>query len=696
MSILAEKIEIQIGGKTFDNYDFSEIRLIQEIQKPNEFRFLMHKNTLEEDANDIRFSLSEDLLGKEVKYNLKTRRDNEKGSVFEDELMFTGIIFNVNALRKNIKAGIVIEVIAYSPDYLLFDNPHCYSYENKDLETVVETVVNESLKPYKISLLNSPRMGKKIPYTVQYNETNYAFISRLAFRFGEWLYYNGEKLVFGKIEKSPSIELSPGYDILNYQYRLDMEHLNFSHAHHNYLDYEDTKNDALPSTEQPLHNMTNIAYEHSKSLYTKKTFQHLQASAAEENFDETEQSVKVQGWGKKAQQMICIGNTNRAGLRIGSVIKIREDYETNQKMSSCEHEELLICKITHITDSNRNYENEFTAIPATCEYPPYSYNDCYPKAGSQRAVVKDNQDPKNLGRVRVQFLWQQEQDDSLMTPWIRIAQPHGGDNKGFYFIPEIGEEVMVGFENGNAEKPYVIGTLYHGKQKPGGNWPDGGNDIKAIRTRNGHTIEIHDAGEGGFIRIYDNEKENYILTFSTDEKLIKLQSTGNIELYAENDITMEAGNNINLKAGVDMNRDAGTNINETAGTDINTSAGSNITTSAGSDITTDAGSNITTSAGENMSSSAGENISVSAGNDMDTSVGNNDTLNVSSNQTIEIGANKDESISEKYQLTADSMRIEAEDKMLIYSKTHEQKADSEMKLDGGKGLDLYANNIKIN
>jgi uncharacterized protein involved in type VI secretion and phage assembly len=670
MSILADKIEIRIDGKTLNDYVFSDIRLVQEIQKPNEFRFLMHKNTLVENENDIRFSLSEELLGKKVEYFLNTKRDDEKGEAHQDSLEFTGIIFNVNALRKNMKAGMVIEVTAYSPDYLLLDNPHCYSFEDKNLKNIVTKV----LEPHDIPAQIEPAMDEDIAYIVQYNETSYQFLNRLAQRFGEWLYYDGKEFVFGKISKTNTVDLHLDYDVLNYQYRLDMGHLNFSHAQHDYLNYQNLINESSSFTKQAMHGMTDIVFGHSKFFFRKETFQNLHCSNAEANsFDETEMSVKVQGLGKKAQMTICTATTNRADLKIGSVIRIKEYFEKeNNEKESCYHEELLICKIIHRTGSNGSYENELIAIPATCEFPPYTYNDYYPVAESQRAVVTDNQDPEQLGRVRVQFLWQQEQDDSLMTPWIRIAQPHGGDNKGFYFIPEIKEEVMVGFENGNAEKPYVTGTLYHGQQHPGNNWPNDSNDIKAIRTRNGHTIEIHDAGEGGFIRIYDNEKENYILTFSTDEKLIKLQSTGNIELYAESDIIMEAKNNINMKAGVDMNRDAGENINETAGTDI------------------------TTTAGNNISTNAGKNISISAGNDMDTSVGNNDTLNVGSNQTIEIGANKDESIAEKYQLSAQNIREEASDKMQIYSQTHEQKADSSMKLDGGSGLDLYASNIKIN
>ena len=377
MAILAEKIKIQIDGKTYNEYTFSEIQLIQELQSPNKLRFLMHKKDVIENENDIRFSLSEELLGKNVDYFLSTLRDHENGKTYTDALEFSGIVFNVNVLRKNLKAGMVIEIIAYSPDYLLFDNPHCCSYENETLKNMVA----KTLEPYKISIQNNPRMEEEIPYTVQYNETNYAFLSRLALRFGQWLYYNGKELVFGKIIKSNdpgnpfrtgieevdhvvqkfddtdsgSDTLHLGYDVVNYQYRLDLEHLNFTHAHHNYLDYGNTKNDGYNFTENDMHNLTDVAYNYSKSLYSKETFQHLKVSSPEDGFDETEHSAQTQGLGKKAQMMVCQGSSNRADLRIGSVFKIKEYYDKgNNEKGTCYHDELLICKISHVTDSNGN------------------------------------------------------------------------------------------------------------------------------------------------------------------------------------------------------------------------------------------------------------------------------------------------------------------------------------------------------
>ena len=149
----------------------------------------------------------------------------------------------------------------------------------------------------------------------------------------------------------------------------------------------------------------------------------------------------------------------------------------------------------------------------------------------------------------------------MWTPWIRIVQPYSGEGKGFSFIPEIDEEVMVDFEGGNAERPYVNGALFNGIDLPDEKWlptEELDNHVKAIRTRNGHTIEIHDKKKGGYIKIYDHK--NYVVTLSTDQQLIKLESSGDIELVAKNDISMTAGHDIKLKCDNEYNVKADSEI----------------------------------------------------------------------------------------------------------------------------------------
>ena len=632
MATQTEKIEIKIDGKEYKEYNFLNITLVQELLQPNELRFTMQKKLYVVTQETCAFVTPKEFLGAKVSCQIQTARFDESAEQQNEMLEFKGIINNVHIYRKEMDAEQLIDVIAYSPDFLLKDHPHCYSYEDMSLKDIVA----KTLEPYSIPNEIDPQTIDSIPYTVQYNETNYQFLVRLAQRYGEWMYHNGEKWIFGKVKKKNTLELYARTDVLNYRYEAGLFHHAVAHTHVNYLIPEilDKNNKDFPDlTSSGFHSLTDTCKEKSGSLFTKKTIQNLHGAHPEiSETDELEVSLKAQLFGEKAMQTVCDGTSVRADLTLGSCIKIQDIYHDGENQAFDKKEELLVCRLVHTADANGNYRNEFTAISANSEYPPYYNSNAYPVAPAQPAIVTDNKDPEKMGRIRVQFPWQYRQDENLMTPWIRVAQPHGGPRYGFYFTPEINAEVMVDFENGNAEKPCVVGSMYNGEQRPDGKWYMDDNAIKAIRTRNGHTIEIRDDGDDGFIKIYDNRKENYILTFSTDEKLIKLESTGNIELYADKNIIMAAG----------------------------------------------------------------ENITINAGNNMDTSVGNNATLYVSSNQTVEIGANKEESIAEKYQLTAEKIREEATGKLEIYGNEIEQRAGSTLKFDGGKTLDLYAKTIRMN
>ncbi|MDR2971531.1 MAG: phage baseplate assembly protein V [Bacteroidales bacterium] len=583
MPILADKIEIYIDDKKIENYQYSNIKLVQELQKPNELTFHLHKDDVLQDENSIRYSLTEKLLGKKVELRIRTVRENKKKEFENDSLTFIGVVFNVNILKKNSGAGPVIEVTAYSPDYFLFDHPHCYSYSEKTLKEIVE----KTIEPYKIESCINPFIDI-IPYVVQYNETSYNFLRRLSSRFAHWFYYDGEKLKFAGPDQSDPEILTLGYDVNDYHYRLHLKHLNFSYADHDYLRYINNKSKPYNDLDDKVqHNLTDFAYNCSKDLYKKETFLHDEDSINElydiptsfEGLTYVSDHALNQGVGEKMQMLTCYGSSNRADLRIGVRFIIEEEYEKEKGGNSdCEHDALIVCKIIHTSDGISNYENQFVAMPRRLILPPYIRTFNHPKAPSQRAVVMDNNDPDRLGRVRIQFLWQKEQDEEMMTPWIRMVQPHAGNGRGFYFIPEIGDEVMVGFENENAEKPYVIGTLYHGNHSP--ELKDrmkisDSNDLKYIRTRNGHTISIFDfENEGGGILLFDKDKDNwtYQLRLDTDEKSIRLKSRGDIVLSADNDIIIKAGGNIVLDSGADIKQNAGKNrISEIANKDEVTS-----------------------------------------------------------------------------------------------------------------------------
>ena len=550
MGTLTTNCIFSIGGDDYDDYNFLDIVMTQKLLSPAELRFTMQKKGLTDTIKDGDFPIPKKLMGKEVVCEIATSRFDENDELQEELFFFTGYVVNVHVYRSgDLFSEQLIDVQAFTFDYLLIDHPHCFSYEDMSLNDIV----TKTLEPYKIDNKINPRTKGAIPYTVQYNEPNYHFLIRLAKRYGEWMYHDGVKWVFGEIQKKETIKLEPRNDILSYEFKAVLMHHKAKHAHHNYMKYENpAKCDTdFPDLMKPnYHELTDVAKSESASKFTKNTFQHLRCSNPEVNgIDELEVSVKAQLFGEKTQQMVCTGSSIRSDLTIGSIITICDHfYDDDINHKNIEHEELIITSISHSTEVNGHYKNHFTAYPAKSEYPPYYHSDQYPLAAAQRAKVMDNKDPEKLGRIRVQFLWQEAQDASLMTPWIRIAQPYGGDGKGFYFIPEIDEEVMVDFENANAEKPYVVGTLWHGKQhlKDTFFYTDT-NDNKVIKTRNGHTLTFCDDHEKkGWIMLYD--KWNNMIRIDSDENLIRIQSMGNIELYAKNDISLHAEHDIIQKA----------------------------------------------------------------------------------------------------------------------------------------------------
>ena len=694
MSILIDKLSISIDGKNYDKqYSYSHVRLSQELMKPNELRFHMEKNTLIEEESDLKVNISANLLGKEISFTLITYRDDENKSGGKDTLKFSGIVFGVNAIRRQMGSGLMLEVIAYSHDYLLQDNAHCNSYENTDLQTIVSDVTSGC---GNIPLSVNPVMNNDIPYVVQYNETNYQFLSRLARRYGEWFYNNGSQLIFGQLIKLARVDLVPGFDILNYQYQMNMGHTKLTHARHNYLDYQNSH--ATSSSGGGLNRLTDYAIGASDEIYKKETFRTYMSSTAEENsLDEVEHSTKVEGRGRQSSMMTCQGRSNRCDLRIGSQFRIKEYYDSGTGIEKeYTHEDLMICGITHYVESDSSYENEFLAIASAVEYPPYTFGDCYPRAESQRAVIKDNKDPEQLGRVRVQFLWQQEQDDSQLTPWIRIAQPHGGGDKGFYFIPETDEEAVVNFENGNAEKPYVVGTLYHGQAKPPGSWYSDEDNIKAIRTRSGHTIEFHDTEGEEYIKIYDNEKDNFILTFSTFEQLIKLESKGNIEMYAEKNIIIDAKENITINAGLNIDETAGENNTIKVGKDrtidvvnnISEKAGDNNIIDIGKDRTITVGNNISEKAGDNNIIDIGKDRTITVGNNISETAGDNNIIDIGKNRTIKVGQNIEENAGDDIKVKAGSNINETAGSNITVDAGSNIKMDAKDDIASGAGNDI--------
>ena len=164
-------------------------------------------------------------------------------------------------------------------------------------------------------------------------------------------------------------------------------------------------------------------------------------------------------------------------------------------------------------------------------------------------IVTNNQDPAQLGRVKVRFPWLNEDDESN---WARIATMMAGKNRGSFFLPEVDDEVLVAFDHGDVRFPYVVGALWNGVDTPPRDNADGKNDLRVVRSRSGHEL-IFDDGDGKEqVEILTKAGHQVLLDDTSGaEKITIKDKTGYNQIVidsAQNSIAITAQTKISLKA----------------------------------------------------------------------------------------------------------------------------------------------------
>lgn len=182
--------------------------------------------------------------------------------------------------------------------------------------------------------------------------------------------------------------------------------------------------------------------------------------------------------------------------------------------------------------------------------------------GLATALVTQNKDPDGLCRVKVRYPWYDQPRESY---WARLAMPMAGKGRGVVLIPEIGDEVVVGFEREDLRFPYVLGALWNGPDAPPEKNADGNNDKRLIKTRKGHRL-LFDDGAQGLVELALNDGKKVLIDdngvtvqddkgnrFKIDSNsgAIEISATGNLSIKAAA-ISIEATGTVEVKAGATM------------------------------------------------------------------------------------------------------------------------------------------------
>ena len=525
---------LSLDGEPFLSRNSYEVILEQKTNAHDTFSIIVPDDALDTYEGFV-MENSKKLLGKKISLSYW-----QYGS---ENQVFSGIVTGLKNRKESGYGKLVIT--GHSPSILLENGRADRSFEQLSLSQIVKEIGVNYPQEGKIHAEEQElNVRRVLPYTVQSQESDFGFIQRLATRYGEYFYYNGKELIFGN-KAEPVLELSEGRELIELEFELGLRAQGFSG-----LTYDAEKGESIQHNAQEVQTewkenaLQAVAVQASKQLFgnvPKSVF-----SGSEKSQELEEMLLKEK---ENRESLIWVrGRSRDSRLKNGSRAKLTD-------INGRAMETYRIVEIRHYYNGDEYY-NEFVGVSDVL-HPPYQDSGAFPKSHEQMGRVVENADPLGLGRVRVQMMWQES--GSEKTPWIRLLQPHSGSGKGFYFVPEIGEEVLVGFQGGNAEKPYVIGTQYNGKEKSG--YADKENNIKAVHTRSGHKLVF-------------TEDESILITDKSGNEILLDTKGSNITITAPETMTLNA-KNLNINVSQNMTTNVGNNMITNVTNDTTISIGGN-------------------------------------------------------------------------------------------------------------------------
>jgi type VI secretion system secreted protein VgrG len=440
-------------------------------------------------------------------------------------------------------------------------NQNCRVFQDKTAPQIIEQVCKDAGWTTKDYSLN---VGKhaKLEYCVQYNESDYNFVSRLMEEAGIYYYFehsdSGHKLIVSDKAsgyfncKEDQVELADRFDSFRIGQLTAFEHvLRFSTGKFTHTDY----NFETPDT---------------KLLVSEKTVVKTKGVDAYEMYEYPGEYLKAAD-GKSIAAVrieeLEIGQESATGTSTcisfspGGKFKIKSHPVPAEKNKS-----YALTMVRHaafepslsLTErgDRREYQNEFQSIPATQAFRPARKSPKPRTWGLQTAVVVGGKNQEILadkyGRIKVQFHWDREGKlDDKSSCWVRVAQTWAGNKRGLLFTPRVGDEVVVDFLEGDPDRPLIVGSVYNANNMPP--WePDKKSyqsGIKTFSTDKGKAKNFNELlfeDKTGKEQIYFHAERDFVRIVENDDKLkvgfeVKDKGDQTIDIYNDRTVTIDKG-----------------------------------------------------------------------------------------------------------------------------------------------------------
>ncbi len=497
---------------------------------------------------------------------------------------------------------------------------NCRIFQHKSVTDIVTTLLKEAGMTEQEYRFRLKEHYKPLNYTVQFNESDLTFISRLLERHGIHYHFEHQSdkhlLVFAdtnealpkiqteqgsRVELRPRNGLEPEYATCE-QFSLGSR-IGFDRASH--IGFDLTRPGQMLEQSQSIDespNLEHYSFHEHLSFDNADTGQHfidqsLQAYKAWSHFADTRSDViQLEPGCRFSLINHPRADFNQRYLIHNMTFSIKQDGALEQYSSS--------------DGGGFYYQNHAHLIPDSVTYKPLPLTP-KPQLDYQDGVFVTGPEGEEIhtdkyGRIKVQFPWDREgQNNEYSSCWLPVSQSWVGNQWGKIHIPRIGHEVLVSFINGDPDQPIVVGSLYNGRNRPPYKLPE-------HKTRSTTKTNSSKGGKGyNEIRIEDKKGQEQLAVFAEKDidNRVKHDRREHIghdrHLVVEKDRFEQINNNLNIQVdghrisetGKALHRQAGDNIHTRIGKDLYVEAGNEIHIKAGSKLVFDAGNSLIMNAG---------------------------------------------------------------------------------------------------
>jgi uncharacterized protein involved in type VI secretion and phage assembly len=499
---------IQIGDNLIGDALLSSVEIIQELNQ-HWWCTIVCKQT-----PDQRIPV-EDFLGK----NVSIKTTDQDGT---EHVQFTGFVLKVD-LDYEIWGSYTAQILAVSLSYMTDVTAHKQYYNDQTLSSIGNTIAGRA----GISFSSSGGSSKALNY-VQYGETDFSFLNRIVDDYACWL-RPGEKgiEVFNSFQSGASVHWRGEDGLLDFRLSGMLSPTTVSGAHYDHHAMQSNTFDkvsAPPTYYDSAQRLTSSVQSASAKL--PPAFEPQRARAM--TLDDYQSQLKSESERSLGGAVTGTGHSRSQQLTAGNTITLEGSLDAQGIYG--------LIRVVH-SWTPQGYTNSFVCTPWK------NYRNPHPPLartwnGIVVARIVDHNDPKKMGRVKLRYFWQGEN----VTHWARAISPHAGPDRGFMFMPEVGDEVAVAFEDGDPERPIVIGSLWNGVQQApraefwGSEIED--NNVKRIITKSGNRVQFVDTPEKESVIIATPNKLRISMIEKTNE-----HGRSTILLHSEDgDILLSAPN----------------------------------------------------------------------------------------------------------------------------------------------------------